>query len=365
MKIVAFHLYNDFSGSPKVLSMVLKGLLDKGYQIDLLTSNTDGILNTLYRYDNIRIYHHFYKFGTNTILQFFRYLYTQIYSFIFVLRYRSHKDIILYLNTLMPIGAALAGKLIRKKVIYHYHENAKTKGIFYKTLSYFMQKLADEIICVSKYQYSFLERKNNITVIPNALPVSFEKDCKRISTRERDRKSILMLSSLKVYKGVLEFIKISSILTQYKFELVVNDTSEQINKFINKHNLIIPDNLKIWDRQSDVLPFYERNSILLNLSKKNSFIETFGLTALEAMIAGLPVIVPSVGGIADMVTDGYNGYKIDVDDFEHLVETIKSMLENPKEYERIRYNAIEYSMKFSNTNMINNIENTIIRVYNE
>ena len=32
-------------------------------------------------------------------------------------------------------------------------------------------------------------------------------------------------------------------------------------------------------------------------------IETFGLTALEAMAFGLPVIVPTVGGIAEMVEE--------------------------------------------------------------
>lgn len=40
--IVCFHLFNDYSGSPKVLKMVLQGILDKGYEVDLITSNQRG-----------------------------------------------------------------------------------------------------------------------------------------------------------------------------------------------------------------------------------------------------------------------------------------------------------------------------------
>lgn len=43
--IVCFHLYNDFSGSPIVLRMVLDGLLQHGYQVDLVTSD-GGVLDT-------------------------------------------------------------------------------------------------------------------------------------------------------------------------------------------------------------------------------------------------------------------------------------------------------------------------------
>ena len=43
-KIVCFHLYNDFSGSPKVLKVVLEGLLRKGCTVDLVTSR-GGVLD--------------------------------------------------------------------------------------------------------------------------------------------------------------------------------------------------------------------------------------------------------------------------------------------------------------------------------
>lgn len=55
--IVCFHLFNDYSGSPKVLRMVLEGLLNKGYNVDLVSS-CGGVLDELEgmkNFKNIRI----------------------------------------------------------------------------------------------------------------------------------------------------------------------------------------------------------------------------------------------------------------------------------------------------------------------
>ena len=55
-KIVCFHLLNDYSGSPKVLRMVLLRLLGQNNKIDLITSNGDGALSDLCLSGDIRIY---------------------------------------------------------------------------------------------------------------------------------------------------------------------------------------------------------------------------------------------------------------------------------------------------------------------
>mgnify|MGYP000827528304 FL=1 len=48
-RIICFHLFNDYSGSPKVLKMVLEGLLKKGCQVDLVSSK-GGALDELLHY---------------------------------------------------------------------------------------------------------------------------------------------------------------------------------------------------------------------------------------------------------------------------------------------------------------------------
>ena len=41
-----------------------------------------------------------------------------------------------------------------------------------------------------------------------------------------------MLSSLKEYKGTREFIELAERLPQYKFVLVINDTQENIDRYL-------------------------------------------------------------------------------------------------------------------------------------
>ena len=114
------------------------------------------------------------------------------------------------------------------------------------------------------------------------------------------------------------------------------------------------DNLQIISRQNDVTPFYNEASIVLNLSDKQRFVETFGLTALEAMSAGLPVIVPTEGGIAEMVEDGANGYKIDVQDLDRINCMIEEIFQDKDHYIRMANEANQVSLGFKESVMIEN-----------
>ena len=113
--------------------------------------------------------------------------------------------------------------------------------------------------------------------------------------------------------------------------------------------------LKILSRQDDVASLYNKASLVLNLSNKHKFIETFGLTALEAMSTGLPDIVPTERGIAEMVEDGKNGYKTDVQDLEEIEAHIKFLLSDRNRYQQMATNAQKYSQSFREENMISKI----------
>lgn len=158
MKIVCFHVLNDYSGSPKVLEMVLSGLLSKGYSINLVTSKGNGALNNLQGKKNMIFTSTIIVFPKYVVECFTVFVCAMLYFF-FSFRYLFQKDIVFYLNTIMPVGAAVAAKLSGKKIVYHYHENASAKSRFYVFLAWFMQKLADEIICVSDYQRQFCEER--------------------------------------------------------------------------------------------------------------------------------------------------------------------------------------------------------------
>ncbi len=115
------------------------------------------------------------------------------------------------------------------------------------------------------------------------------------------------------------------------------------------------NNLTIYPRQDNVAPFYNEASVVLNLSDKEQFIETFGLTALEAMSCALPVIVPTVGGIAEMVEDDVNGYKIDVRELDRIAERIEALLSDKELYGRLGAEALVYSHRYDASTTIDEI----------
>ena len=348
--IVCFHLFNDYSGSPKVLKTVIEGLLEKGYNIDLVTSR-GGVLDELKGKENLRLRQYNYKFSRNIAIRAMRYAWVQLLVFFMALGYMFKRNTVIYINTILPVGAAIGGRMACKKVVYHYHENAKAKSTTYRILAKIMQLIASDIICVSQYQRSFLRRKKRVHIVPNALCNSFVERLTPDSDRAFEAKRVLMLGSLKGYKGTDEFITLAKRMPQYKFELVINDSQENIDKYLKEKSITPTGNLTIYPRQEDVTPFYNRASLVLNLSNKEQFIETFGLTALEAMAAGLPVIVPTVGGIAEMVTDGENGFKIDSQDLAEIEKCVGNILHNKEIFVHLSSNALEKSRLYYSTQM--------------
>lgn len=355
-QLVCFHLFNDFSGSPTVLRMVLNELLQQGYRIDLVTSR-GGVLDSLDGKNGIRLHRYLYHFSPNPVWTFCRYGIIQLYTFLWAFRWIFDRNTVFYINTLLPVGPALAGRLMGKRVVYHYHENAFVKSAFYRILARWMQRLAHEIICVSHYQASFLTADKKVIVVPNALPKAFVAKLNPDVEAAFHRKTILMLSSLKAYKGTNEFIRLSERMPQYSFVLVINDTQNQIDSYLQENRLDVSQqrNLKIYPRQNDVTSFYNQASLVLNLSNKRLFIETFGMTALEAMAAGLPVIVPTIGGIAEMVEDGVNGYRIDVQDQAMLEKRIHELLSQKETYIKLAHQALLCACRFNVEEMVQRI----------
>lgn len=58
--------------------------------------------------------------------------------------------------------------------------------------------------------------------------------------------------------------------------------------------------------------------------------DCFSIASLEAMAAGLPVIVTNVGGIADIIREGETGFLLPLDDYGALCNRLDTLLDSPE-----------------------------------
>ncbi|AZE77573.1 glycosyltransferase [Pseudomonas synxantha] len=318
-KIIFFHLLNDYSGSPKVLSQVIETVAKNGFDAELFLGGkgSAGFLSSVPCIKKRYIY----KRYNNKILTLLSYTFSQLVLFVKLLRYRK-SSAVFYVNTLLPFGAALAGKLLGIQVFYHIHETSirpKPLKIF---LRWVVQKCSSSNIFVSH----FLAKtegfhKIESVVIYNSIPPSMADIASRhvYQPLPEGKFSVLMICSLKTYKGVNEFVQISRLLSDnhgMEFRLILGATNAEISDFFS--GITLPENLTIISSCSNVVPYYQKTSVLLSLSKPDEWVETFGLTILEGLSFGIPCIVPPVGGPIELVSENHEGYLIASDRVEDI-----------------------------------------------
>lgn len=342
-RIIAVHLLNDFSGSPFVLRQSLEALLKKGYEVELLTA-TPGEAGFLSDIEGVSTYPVFYKWSPNKWMTLLLFLYSQLYLFFKVL-FKAHRSDIVYVNSLLPFGAALGARIKGAKVLYHIHEVSIKPAILKKFLLAIADFTASKGIFVSQDLQQRTRFKSNSAVVYNSLPASFIQEAMTAKRKSDSNFSILMICSLKKYKGVDEFVEIARRLPRFTFTLVLNASLPEIDTYFME--MKVPANLELIPSQKNVHPFYQQADVVMNLSRPDEWVETFGMTILEAMYYGKPVIVPPVGGVIELVTPGREGYRISGSQVNEIAEKLQLMATSPTYYRQLSVNAQMKARQFS------------------
>lgn len=87
----------------------------------------------------------------------------------------------------------------------------------------------------------------------------------------------------------------------------------------------------------EILAGYYRAADLFLLPSRY---EPFGMTTLEAMACGTPALISRAAGSRELIVDGVNGYIVNMQEREELVDLILELFANKKQRQRIAENAV-------------------------
>jgi glycosyltransferase involved in cell wall biosynthesis len=328
--IVFCHLLNDRSGSPTVLRSTIEALGTHDKALLFIGSQGRGVLEGA----NVMTRRYWYRRSRFQIVTLFNYLLSQVLLYWALSRSRDiPHDATVFVNTLLPFAAMLWGRRTKRTVVVHIHEVSISPAPLRRLLTRFAASCADHLIYVSEDHLDRLPIYGPpAEVVSNPISPTLIKKSKSVQyvPRRTGAFEVVMLASLRSYKGIEEFMALAYELRLHddiSFTLVLNAKFEEVCAF--KCRWAFVDNVSLHPRTNDPSLFYANADLVLNLSRQNEWIETFGLTIVEAMAFGVPVIVPTVGGPKEIVSHGIEGYCIDSYDSAALKIAILELAHNP------------------------------------
>lgn len=198
--------------------------------------------------------------------------------------------------------------------------------------------------------YSLLQDNSatihNFSTFENGkVPIAFKNNKQIISVaRHNDQRKRLELL-LKVFNKILFYCPDATlnVVGEYDLSMPVNGVNsiKNIGQLIKKIN---SDKKRVilsgW--VNDIEKHYQ--DAVINVLC--SYHEGFGLSLIEAAVHGLPSIVFDDYGFDDIIDDGINGYIIKDNDIDQMAYKISNLLNNEKDLNKFKNNALEINNKF-------------------
>jgi len=190
--------------------------------------------------------------------------------------------------------------------------------------------------------------KNKIEVIPNFVDLSlYQKDvpCQRSQIATNGEKIVTHISNMRSVKRIPDIIDIFYRIQNEEeaILLMIGDGPEREKAEQQAKDLGIYSKVKFLGKTTEIKKLLCMSDLFLLTSAT----ESFGLVALEAMAAKVPVISSNAGGIREVNVHGVTGFLATIGDVETMANYSLKLLQNPELHQEFRNNAYERAKEFS------------------
>ena len=369
---IAIVCYPTFGGSGVVATELGLALGKRGHNIHFITYNLPVRLETL---NDSKI--HFHEVNVPDYPLFKYQPYELALSSRLVDVIKSNKIDLLHVHYAIPhaYAAYMAKKMlfdigIEIPIVTTLHGTDITlvgSHPFYRPAVTFSINHSDRVTAVSKSlkedTLNLFDIKKKIDVIPNFIDTEAiatkDKPCKRTLLAKKEEKIVTHISNFRPLKRIIDVIDIfKGINSKIDSKLMMIGEGPEKRKAIR----YVSDN-KLKDK---VLFLGNSNEIDKILCYSDLFLlpsekESFGLSALEAMAHGVPIISSNAGGIPEVNLNGKTGFISNIGDTDSMINNAMSLLSNPQKHKLFKKQAQLQAKKFDLESVVDSYE----RIYND
>ncbi len=354
--------YPTFGGSGVLATELGKALADKGHSVHFITYQQPVRLNIF----NANIYYHEVRVPTYPLFDYPPYEIALASTMVDVIM--NHNLDLLHVHYAIPhASAAFMAKQIVQKTgrkipfITTLHGTDITlvgRDKMYEPVVTFSINESDAITAVSQNlreeTYRSFAINKEIDVIYNFVDVSrFSKkpiDAFRKVISPSGEKIIVHASNFRKIKRVFDVIKIfAEIRKEVPSKLLmIGDGPERSGCEEIARRLQVQDEVRFLGKQEQM----EEIMAIADLFLLPSEYESFGLSALEAMAAHVPVISSDAGGLPEVNIDGVTGYMAKVGDIATMSRCAIELLQDEEKLTLFKQQAYDQASRFDIHNIV-------------
>lgn len=340
----------------------IKMLLNEGHTVEIAT-NCEMPIPEIYNTLGCKVYNIPFSrspFSKNNLIA---------YKMFKQLVESEHYDIVHTHTPNASMIVRLACRKVRKqgtKVFYtahgfHFFKGAPLKNwLMYYPIEKICAQFTDVLITINKEDYALAQKKmpaKNVCYVPGV-----GIDLSKIQNTQCDRNEVR--KSIGVSEDCILLLSVGELNVNKNHQVVVKALAKLNNKDVHyaiaglgnqKENLLnlarelgVEKQFHLLGYRTDVPAIAKSSDIFCFPSHR----EGLGLSALEAMSCGLPLITSNVHGINDYSQDDVTGYKCSPDDIFSWVEKIKILVEDSSKRKLFGKNNVEIVEKYSMQNIL-------------